>query len=61
MCESFLYYLTIHPNSQVGDLRVLEWLLECVAHPEYEVLTYLSIIAFHVNCINLFLFFRWRK
>lgn len=37
MCESFLYYLTSHPHTEVGDPRIVDWLLDCVGHPEYEV------------------------
>lgn len=43
MCESFLYYLTSHPNSEMGDLRVLDWLLDCVAHPDYEVCLFVCL------------------
>ena len=37
LAESFLYYCVQHPNSELGDLRMFDLLLECDTHPDYEV------------------------
>ncbi|XP_064397245.1 transportin-3-like [Halichondria panicea] len=37
LAESLLMYVVQHPGSDLGDLAMLDLLLECAQHPDYEV------------------------
>ncbi len=37
MAETFLYHMIHQPNLGLGTLSMLDLLLECVSHPDYEV------------------------
>lgn len=37
MAESFLLHAIHHPNTELGTLTVFDYLLECAAHPDYEI------------------------
>ena len=37
MAETFLYHMIHQPNLGLGMLSMLDLLLECVSHPDYEV------------------------
>lgn len=37
MAESFLYHMVHQPDMGLGGVFMLDLLLECVAHPDYEV------------------------
>ena len=45
MAESFLYHLVNRPNSDLGDLFIIDMLLECVSNHDYEVTNQLSVCA----------------
>ena len=37
MAESFLFYTVHQPDVGLGSMRMFDYLLECVQHPDYEV------------------------
>lgn len=37
MAESFLYHIVNRPNADLGDLSILDMVLECVGNHDYEV------------------------
>ena len=37
MAETFLYHMVLQPDLGLGRLALLDLLLECVSHPDYEV------------------------
>lgn len=53
MAESFLYHLVNHPNSDLGDLTILDMVLECVGNHDYEVRALLVVI--HSKGLQLYL------
>ena len=51
MAETFLYHMVHQPNLGLGLLSMLDILLECVAHPDYEVSEVELVMAFKfANC-----------
>ena len=49
MAESFLYHLVNRPNSDLGDLAILDMILECVGNHDYEVISSQNqqLLVFH--------------
>lgn len=47
MAESFLNYLVHQPNEGLGGLYMLDLLLECVSHYDFEVMDSFSLRTFY--------------
>ena len=43
MAESFLFYSVHQSHTTVDAMRMFEYLLECVQHPDYEVCLSISL------------------
>ena len=49
MAESFLLHAIHHPNTELGTLTVFDYLLECAAHPDYEVTVCLPLSLEYID------------
>ena len=37
LAESFLYHVIHQPGTTLGDMAIMDMLVQCVKHPDYEV------------------------
>ena len=37
LAESFLYHVIHQPHTTLGDIAIMDMLVQCVKHPDYEV------------------------
>jgi len=37
LAESFLYHVIHQPGTELGDMAIMDMLVQCVKHPDYEV------------------------
>lgn len=59
MAETFLNHMVYQSNVGLGGLYMLDLLLECVAHPDYEVCCLViafsqQFLTFYVDCRHYF-------
>lgn len=44
LAETFLYHVIHQPGTMLGDMEIMNMLVECVKHPDYEVCIYIDVI-----------------
>ena len=54
LAESFLYHVIHQPGTTLGDMAIMDMLVQCVKHPEYEVGVCVCVCVCVCACVRAY-------